>query len=272
MEAAGDHPDYVSGDMIIIRIGSYPGNSEGHAGSVRKVIWSKDDKFLASCSDDRTIRIWNMEDGGKLQRMLSGHLGAVNDIAFNKPCNKLVSGSSDMTVCVWLWRTGVLLHTLRGHKGVVYSVRFTPEGGGRRILSGGHDRVIHVWETGTGNVLQKMEGVHQSWVLGLDCRQDGLQFASASGDHTVGVWRALPPSWWENVNSLRQTAAYYLTGQFIVGCLNDRAAARDTEQQKAKKKGGGGGGGGSASARVAPAGGATGGAGTGASKSGSKRS
>jgi hypothetical protein len=34
--------------------------------------------------------------------------------------------------------------------------------------------------------------VHQSWVLGLDVRVDGLQLASASGDRTLGVWRSLP--------------------------------------------------------------------------------
>lgn len=109
---------------------------------------------------------------------------------------------------------------------VVYCAVFTMEANGRRIVTGGHDQCICVWETETGAsngsgrvqggswgartegegrkqglrsalaglLLQKMDTVHRSYVLGLAVRHDGLQFASASGDRSVGVWRALPIS------------------------------------------------------------------------------
>ena len=34
---------------------------EGHEKGVNYVAWSRDSKYLASCSDDKTARIWNCE-------------------------------------------------------------------------------------------------------------------------------------------------------------------------------------------------------------------
>lgn len=88
-----------------------------------------------------------------------------------------------------------------GHVGVVYAAVFTPEGNGRRVITGGHDRAVCVWEAASGVCFHRLERVHLSWVLGLDVRVDGLQFVTAAGDRTVGVWRSLPTS------TLQQAAA-----------------------------------------------------------------
>lgn len=48
-----------------------------------------------------------------------------------------------------------------GHVGVVYSAVWTAEGGGRRIVTGGHDRCICVWEAATGVCFQRMEKVRE---------------------------------------------------------------------------------------------------------------
>ncbi len=73
---------------------------------------------------------------------------------------------------------------------VVYSVAFTKEGSGRRVITGGHDKCVCVWNSFSGLLLQRMNRVHSSYILGLDTRFDGLQFVSASGDHSIGKSRA----------------------------------------------------------------------------------
>ena len=40
------------------------------------------------------------------------------------------------------------MHTLKGHKGSVYSVAFSP--GGKRIASGSEDKLVKTWNTDTG--------------------------------------------------------------------------------------------------------------------------
>ena len=43
---------------------------QGHEKGVNAVAWSSDSRYLASCSDDKTIRIWNCE---KVSFLLSFH-------------------------------------------------------------------------------------------------------------------------------------------------------------------------------------------------------
>lgn len=227
VEKMGAHPDYLSADMIILRIAGYPQKSDGHSGSIRKLVWSHDDAFVISGGDDRIVKVWSVAKSGKLDREMKGHQGAIHDLALSPGSGvKLITASADGTAKIWIWKTGKLLQTLKGHKGVVYSCCFTSEGGGRRCITGGHDRVINVWEASTGALLQRMDGVHRSWILGLAPRSDGLAFASASGDQTIGVWRALPLSCWQGQSAFWGGLRRLLSGASFGNCLGEMAASR----------------------------------------------
>lgn len=154
--------------------------------------------------------MWQVADAGvsgKLLRVLHGHAGPVNDVNASPDFSQLVTASSDGTAKVWNFATGQVIRTLRGHVGVVYAAVFTAEGSGRRIITGGHDRTVCVWDAGTGILFQRMAKIHLSWVLGLDVRVDGLQFVTAAGDRTVGVWRSLPTSTLQQVRPIRPSSA-----------------------------------------------------------------
>jgi len=86
------------------------------------------------------------------------------------------------------------------YRSPAYCVAFSPEGNGRRLLTGGHDLGICVFLTNSGVLQQKLRRVHRSYVMDLRWRKDGLVFASAGGDRTVGLWRGLPRTWYEYVS------------------------------------------------------------------------
>lgn len=68
---------------------------------------------LASGSADLTIRIWNLENGECLQKLI-GHTNTVARVyAFGG--DKLVSGSWDKTIRVWNIESGKCLKKLVGH-------------------------------------------------------------------------------------------------------------------------------------------------------------
>jgi WD40 repeat protein len=65
-------------------------------------------------------------------------------VAFSPDGRWIASGSEDSTVKIWNGRSGELVHTFRGHTGIVTSVAFTPDG--RRLISGSRDHTAKVWD------------------------------------------------------------------------------------------------------------------------------
>jgi len=97
---------------------------EGHGGRVYSVAFSHDSTWLASASDDGTVKIWDARSGECLQT-LEGHGDDVNSVAFSHDSMWLASASYDGTVKIWDARSGECLQTLEGHGGRVYSVAFS---------------------------------------------------------------------------------------------------------------------------------------------------
>jgi WD40 repeat protein len=70
---------------------------EGHTDKCRTVAFSPDGGQLASGSDDRTIRLWNIQTGALLQ-VLSGHRDAIHSVAYSPNGTLLASGSTDNSI------------------------------------------------------------------------------------------------------------------------------------------------------------------------------
>ena len=69
-------------------------------------------QILASCGNDRTVKLWDVQSGECL-KTLKGHTGEVWSIAFSPLGSILASGSQDGTVKLWDISTGECLNTLR---------------------------------------------------------------------------------------------------------------------------------------------------------------
>nr|WP_229424505.1 hypothetical protein [Moorena producens] len=59
-----------------------PQTIEAHGGDVRNVSFSPDGKLLASGSSDKTVKLWQVEDG-KLLQTLEGHRSLVRSVSFS---------------------------------------------------------------------------------------------------------------------------------------------------------------------------------------------
>ncbi|MEH1884926.1 WD40 repeat domain-containing protein, partial [Nostoc sp.] len=92
--------------------------------SVSSVSFSPDGKTLASGSDDKTIKLWNLETGKEI-RTLTGHSKSVSSVSFSPDGKTLASGSADKTIKLWNLETGKEIRTLTGHSKSVSSVSFS---------------------------------------------------------------------------------------------------------------------------------------------------
>ncbi|SCU84195.1 LAME_0C08614g1_1 [Lachancea meyersii CBS 8951] len=72
----------------------------GHEGSIFYVTASKNGRFVASCSDDRSIKLWDLESGSLLSTGW-GHTARIWNLQFFDNDTKLISASEDCTCRVW---------------------------------------------------------------------------------------------------------------------------------------------------------------------------
>jgi len=156
----------------------------GHSNCVRDVTYSPDGKQLASASDDRTVRLWDVATGDLLQ-ILRGHSDYIRAVAFSPDGQQLASASKDKTVRLWDAITGISLHTLKSHSHCVRDVAFSPNG--KQLVSASEDKTVRLWDATTGELLQTFQG-HSDRVGGVAFSPDGEQLASASYDKTIRLW------------------------------------------------------------------------------------
>lgn len=166
----------------------------GHGGlfsGVNSVAISPDNQVLASGSDDKTTRLWDIETGAEIATLL-GHTNFVQSVAFSADGTILASGSDDKTIKLWDLQTYQEICTLSEHSRPVKSVTFSPRallpsGGEGMLATGSWDKTIKLWDLEAKKAICTITG-HQLQVTCVTFSLDGRYLASASFDRTVRLW------------------------------------------------------------------------------------
>ncbi|XP_037327869.2 TAF5-like RNA polymerase II p300/CBP-associated factor-associated factor 65 kDa subunit 5L [Pungitius pungitius] len=156
----------------------------GHSGPVFRAAFLTDSSGLLSCSEDTTIRYWDLGSFTNTA-LYRGHAYPVWDVDVS-PCSLyFASGSHDRTARLWTFSRTYPLRLYAGHLADVDCVKFHPNSS--YLATGSTDKTVRLWSTQQGASVRLFTG-HRGPVLSLAFSPDGKYLASAGEDQRVKLW------------------------------------------------------------------------------------
>ncbi len=154
----------------------------GHTQGVNFVSFSPDGRWVATVSDDRTVRLWNARSGE--MRLLGSHDDEVWRTTFSPDGRWLATTGKDRTLRLWSVETGES-QVLQGHAAPIQGVVFSPNG--RHVFTSSMDGEVWRWDV-PGGKGQRL-GKHEGWVSSLDVSRDSRRLVTiGKDDKLVRLW------------------------------------------------------------------------------------
>ena len=110
---------------------------------------------LASVSDDRTLRIWDVAHAAD-PLICRGHQHWVKAVAWSGDGSRIATGGFDGTIGLWDGRTGGCLQMFRAHPDAIWSLAWFPHD--ERVVSCGERGLVRVWNANTGTHVRDCTG------------------------------------------------------------------------------------------------------------------
>ncbi|KAG1866019.1 quinon protein alcohol dehydrogenase-like superfamily [Suillus subluteus] len=124
---------------------------EGHTDFVGGVIHLPDGQRIITCSDDGSLRVWNLKSGKQIGEDWRDGESEVWTIALSPDGKKVVSGSDDGAVRLWDVDTCKVIAKWTGHTIRVMSVCWSRNG--QRVVSGSSDGTVKQWDVESGETI-----------------------------------------------------------------------------------------------------------------------
>jgi WD40 repeat protein len=164
---------------------------EGHTGWINGTIHLADGQRMMTCSDDGSLRVWNLKSGKQIGEDWRDGDSIVWTMALSPDGKKVVSGSNDGGVRLWDIDTGKLIAKWTRHTLLVRSVCWSRDG--QRVLSGSYDGTAREWDVENGKtILGPIKTGHRR-VWAVVYSPDMTMFATAGDDeskHPIKIWDA----------------------------------------------------------------------------------
>ncbi|KAG1821951.1 WD40-repeat-containing domain protein [Suillus subaureus] len=156
-----------------------------HTKNALAVAFFKDGRRVVTASEDKTLRIWDVEKRALVGGPFEGHSDCVISVAVSPDDRRIASGGGDRTIIIWdVDSKQMVFKPLVKHRGRVRSVCFSPDG--KRLASGAYDEKVMIWDAETGAVLSTLWC--RSPVNCVAFSPNGLKLASSGAFGTIRIW------------------------------------------------------------------------------------
>jgi coronin-1B/1C/6 len=169
----------------------------GHKAAVLDIAFCPhNDNLIASASEDCTIKVWELPNGGLGKNLtdcvadLVAHQRRVGVISWHPSAHLvLLSAGSDNKVFVWNVATAEILTEIDAHTDMIYSAVWNYSGS--KILTTCKDKMIRIFDPRTGNKLKEAKGHQAVKPMRGTYMKDGRIFTtgfSRTGERQYGLW------------------------------------------------------------------------------------
>ena len=182
---------------------------QGHQGFVKGVAFDPVDQFLATASDDKTVKIWRTSDWGLEKSVSEPFRTSPSSSFFRRPAwspdgaNLLTANAMNGPVFVstaikrlaWSFDTSLV-----GHENAVVVVAFSPRlfrgVNGQEVSTvvalGSQDQSVSVWITGLPRPVLVARDVFERHVMDLSWSADGYTLYACSSDGSIALFTFTP--------------------------------------------------------------------------------
>lgn len=202
---------------------------DDHEERVWALSWNPKGTLLASCSSDKTIRIWGQEGERWICKstLTDQHQRTVRDVAWSPSGRLLAAASFDSTISIWDRSNGEFecVATLEGHENEVKSVSWSISG--EYLATCSRDKTVWVWaceedDYECASVLSK----HTQDVKKVTWHPHTDVLASCSYDDTINVYNEDDDDWncYDTLSGHSSTVwsiAFNKSGNRLVSCSDD---------------------------------------------------
>lgn len=157
---------------------------QGHLNEINCIEWDPASTVLASCADDKLIKLWNMK--GTCSDLV-GHTKEITQIKWSTK-KILASASYDSSIRIWDTEHCVCLHTFNKHDEAVNSISFHPDGD--FLVSGSLDGIVNVWSIQTGNCVHTKRNANGTGVFEVQWSPDSSYICVCQTDNDVKIFDA----------------------------------------------------------------------------------
>lgn len=150
--------------------------------------------MIATGSDDRTVRLWDIDHGGKQIQCFNDHTGMINDVKFHPDGTCLASCGTDKKIKIFDCRSQRLLQHYDAHDDAVNSISFNSQG--THLISTSNDSSIKIWDLKKGCIIYTLFG-HEGASTSAAFSPLGDYFCTGGNDSVVLAWKS-------NLNPVQQ--------------------------------------------------------------------
>jgi WD40 repeat protein len=160
----------------------------GHEELINSIVFSPDNKFLASAADDSTIRLWNLQiSDNTIRESIIRVTDIVSSLAFSQDSKHLFAGSWANLVQEWdMDRLHNKASELTHHSHDVTSIAISSNN--EFIASGSVDTTVKVWNQHRGTLNPITLKDHTERVNCVSFSPNGQMLASGDKDGNIFIW------------------------------------------------------------------------------------